>query len=110
MQRPARETPATVRMRGLQRVGGQGLPQVDPVFRVGPTQETSSLVHHGRLMEEAHVKRRLARELKRRIAERLFAEAVGFSVRGSIVIPQANVHAVIRLIGGGGDDVEQSNP
>ena len=106
VQAPAGEAPAPVVVPGAQGEGGERAPEVDAVFGKGAQQERRRLVDDRRLVEVAQVQRPLARPFDRRVAERLLAEAVAAAVRRAVVFPQAEVEAVVGLVGGAGDDVD----
>ena len=109
VQAPAREAPGPVVVAGAQGERGERSPQVDPVLRVRAQEEGRRLVDDPRLVEIAEVQRSLARPFDRRVAERLLAEAVGGAVRGAAVFPEAEIEAVVGLVGRARDDVERGN-
>ena len=61
-------------------------------------------------MIEAHVKRCLGTVVQVRIAEGLGPEAIACPEGGFVVFKQANVHAEVRFVAGGGDHMGRRYP
>ena len=84
----------------------QGLKLVNAVLSVTALEERSSGKDDGRFMKETHVKRRLAGVVHGCVAKRLAAEVVARRRRPVVVVPQANVQAVVGFVGSAGHHVQ----
>src|SRR5450830_923039 len=106
MQRQPGEAPAPVRVAGSESQRGQAAVLVDTKQRKSLFDEGRRQVNNAVFVVEAHVKRRLGREVQRGVAKRQGAKAVDLAPVRRAVGPQIDVQTIVRLIGGRGQHAQ----
>ena len=101
------KAPAPVRVATAKGQGSQPRVLLHPPKREGFFDEGCSQVNRLVFMEEPHVKGRLGRVIECRVAKGQGTKSINLApVRGT-VLPQVDVEAVVRLVGGRGHNIQR---